>query len=128
MPGAGCLPLWLNRHLATEEVRAERQAEEARVVAEIRAIHAEHHGGYGAPRVHAELRARGGKINRKQVARLMRINHVIGRHLRRRKRTTVADKTAPPAPDLMMRDFTAKARCTRSGAATSPTQQSAPPG
>jgi hypothetical protein len=37
-------------------------------VAEILAIHAEHHGAYGAPRVHAELRARGRKINRKRVA------------------------------------------------------------
>lgn len=47
------------------------------------------------------------------MTRLTRINHVIGRHLRRRKRTSVADKTAPPAPDLMMRDFTAKALNTK---------------
>lgn len=83
------------------------------MVAEIRAVHAEHHGGCGAPRVHAELGARGRKINRKRVTRLTRINHVIGRHLRRRKRTTVADRTAPLAPDLMMRDFTAKALNTK---------------
>ncbi len=48
------------RHLATEQARAERQAEEKRTVGEIRAIHAEHHGAYGAPRVHAELQARDG--------------------------------------------------------------------
>lgn len=95
------------RHQATEEDRVERQAREAAAVAEIRAIHAEHRGAYGAPRVHAELRARGQKINRKRVTRLMRIHHIVGRHLRRTRRTTIADKTAPPAPDLMMRDFTA---------------------
>jgi transposase InsO family protein len=95
------------RHQATEEARAERRAREAVAVAEIRAIHAEHRGAYGAPRVHAELRARGQKINRKRVTRLMRIHHIVGRHLRRTRRTTIADKTAPPAPDLMMRDFTA---------------------
>ncbi len=36
---AGCY-----RHLATELARAERQAEENRTVAEIRAVHVEHHG------------------------------------------------------------------------------------
>jgi len=55
------------RHLATEQARAERRAEEKRTVSEIRAIHTEHHGAYGAPRVHAELRARGRGINRKRV-------------------------------------------------------------
>ncbi len=95
------------RHQATEEARAGRQACEAAAVAEIRAIHAEHRGAYGAPRVHAELRARGRKSNRKRVTRLMRVHHIIGRHLRRTRRTTIADKTAPPAPDLVMRDFTA---------------------
>ncbi|MEV7864266.1 IS3 family transposase [Streptomyces hirsutus] len=101
------------RHLATEQARAERQAEEKRTVSEIRAIHLEHHGAYGAPRVHAELRARGRRINRKRVTRLMRVNHIVGRHLRKRKRTTIADRTAPPAPDLVMRDFTADTLNTR---------------
>ncbi|MFJ5532664.1 IS3 family transposase [Streptomyces sp. NPDC093261] len=96
------------RHQATTQTRAARQAEQAAAVAEIREIHAEHHGAYGAPRIHAELRSRGRKINRKRVTRLMRINQIVGRHLRRTKRTTIADKTAPPTPDLLMRDFTAK--------------------
>lgn len=101
------------RHLATEQDRAERRAEEKRAVSEIRAIHAEHQGAYGAPRVHAELRARGRSINRKRVTRLMRINHIVGRHLRRKKRTTIADMAAVPVPDLVMRDFTADALNTR---------------
>lgn len=67
-----------------------------------------------APRASTrELRSLGHRINRERVARLMRINHVIGRHLRRKKRTTVADRRAPPVPDLMMRDFTASALNTR---------------
>ena len=101
------------RYLATAQERAERRAEETRTVAEIRAIHAEHQGAYGAPRVHAELRARGRGINRKRVTRLMRVNDIVGRHLRRKKRTTIADTTAPPAPDLVMRDFTADTLNTR---------------
>ncbi|MGW2822098.1 IS3 family transposase [Streptomyces sp. NPDC001443] len=105
---AGCY-----RHLATEQARAERRAEEKRTVSEIRAIHAEHQGAYGAPRVHAELHARGRRINRKRVTRPMRINHIVGRHLRKKKRTTIADRTAPLAPDLVMRDFTADTLNTR---------------
>ncbi|UXY32898.1 IS3 family transposase [Streptomyces sp. HUAS TT20] len=88
------------RHQATTQARAARQAEQAAAVAEIR-------------EVHAELRSRGRKINRKRVTRLMRIHQIVGRHLRRTKRTTIADKTAPPAPDLLMRDFTAKTLNTR---------------
>jgi transposase InsO family protein len=84
------------QHRATADARAERAFEERRTVSEIRQIHAEHQGAYGAPRVHAELRSRGRKINR-----------IVGRHLRRKKRTTIQDKTAPPVPDLVMRDFTA---------------------
>jgi putative transposase len=42
-----------------EEARVECQALEAAAVAEIRAIHAEHRGAHGAPRVHAELEGPG---------------------------------------------------------------------
>ncbi len=101
------------RHLATAQARAERHAEEKRTVNEIRAIHTAHYGAYGAPRVHAELRARGRGINRKRVTRLMRTNHIVGRHLRRKKRTTIADRAAAPVPDLVMRDFTAETLNTR---------------
>lgn len=102
-----------HRHQATAQTRAERQAKEEQTVAELRAIHAEHQGAYGAPRVHAELRARGRRINRKCVTGLMRVNRIVGCHLRRRKRTTIADKTAPPVPDLMSRDFTAQSLNTK---------------
>lgn len=37
----------------------------------------------------------------------MRIHYIVGRHPRRTRRTTIADKTALPASDLVMRDFTA---------------------
>ncbi|GAU71540.1 phage integrase [Streptomyces sp. NBRC 110611] len=37
----------------------------------------------------------------------MRMHRIEGRHLRRRKRTTVPDRLAPPAPDLVKRTFSA---------------------
>ncbi|EDY47376.1 hypothetical protein CRV15_35615 (plasmid) [Streptomyces clavuligerus] len=61
-------------------------------------IHTGHRGTYGAPRVHAEPRHRGRKVNRKRVTRLMRIHHIVGRHLHRTRRTTIADRTAPARP------------------------------
>jgi transposase InsO family protein len=39
----------------------------------------------------------------------MRGHDIVGLHLRRRKRTTLADKTAAPAPDLLGGDFSADA-------------------
>lgn len=95
--------------LAGEHARASKAADEAQLVTAIRAEHAASAGTYGVPRVHAGLRERGYAINHKRVARLMRRHHIVGVHLRRRKRTTIPDKAAAPAPDLLGRDFTAAA-------------------
>lgn len=96
-----------HRWIAGAEARAGRQAAEDVLVEEIREIHAEHRGNYGALRVHAELRGFGHTVNRKHVARLMRKHHIVGRHLRKKKRTTIPDRLAPPVADLVQRDFTA---------------------
>lgn len=95
------------RWFAGTGARAERQAEEDVLVAEIREIHAEHWGNYGALRTHAELRGFGHTVNRQRVARLMRKHDIVGRHLRKRKRTTIPDRLAPTVADLVQRDFTA---------------------
>lgn len=93
------------RWLAGAEARRARRAADDVLVEEIREIHADHKGTYGVRRIHAELRGFGHTVNLKRVERLMRVNGVEGRHLRRRKRTTVPDRLAPPAPDLVNRVF-----------------------
>ena len=93
--------------LAGAQARAAKTTAEADLLAAIRDEHAASFGAYGVPRVHAGLRAKGRRVNRKRVARLMRRHHIAGVHLRRRRRTTIPDKAAPPAPDLLGRDFTA---------------------
>ncbi|WP_413751948.1 IS3 family transposase [Streptomyces sp. R-74717] len=95
------------RWITGAEARAGRQFEEDALVEEIREIHAEHRGNYGALRVHAELRGFGHTVNHKRVARLMRKHGIVGRHLRKKKRTTIPDRLAPPVADLVQRDFTA---------------------
>jgi putative transposase len=76
---------------------------------QIRAIHTASFGTYGSPRVHAELRDPAGpflaRCSRKRVARLMRRHGLVGCHRRRRRRTTVRDPLALPAPDLVQRRF-----------------------
>lgn len=112
------------RWLAGSDARAARQAADDALVAEIREVHTTHKGTYGVRRVHAQLRGFGHTVNRKRVERLMRLHRIEGRHLRRRTRTTVPDRLAPPAPDLVQRDFTA-GYLDGSGAATSHTFRSA---
>lgn len=97
------------RWVAGAPARGERRAAADALVAEIREIHTSHRGTYGVRRIHAELRGFGHTVNRKRVERLMRREGIEGRHLRRRKRTTIPDRLAPPAPDLVRRDFTAAA-------------------
>lgn len=87
--------------------RAARQAADARLVARIRAVHLESDGTYGVPRITAELREEGERVNHKRVARVMRQAGLAGLRLRHRHRTTVADPAAAKAPDLIGRDFTA---------------------
>jgi hypothetical protein len=86
-----------------------RRAEtDAALTVEIRAAHAASRGTYGAPRVHAELAARGIQVGRKRVARLMRQAGVAGVS-RRRFITTTVRGDRRQAPDLVERNFIADA-------------------
>ncbi|CAL9666532.1 IS3 family transposase ISRhosp5 [Streptomyces sp. enrichment culture] len=88
--------------------RAARQAADARLAARIRAVHRESDGTYGVPRITAELREAGERVNHKRIARLRRAAGLAGVRLRRRHRTTTLDTAAAKAPDLVGRDFTAR--------------------
>jgi putative transposase len=75
----------------------------------IRTIHAGSHGTYGAPRVHAELKADGLPVGRKRIARLMRTAGIAGVSRRRRAPvTTRRDPERHPARDLVRRNFMAE--------------------
>jgi putative transposase len=94
---------WLDRPPAA---RAEADAV---LLRRIRTVHATARQTYGAPRVHAELRAAGERHGRKRIARLMREAGLVGAsHRRGGPVTTRRGKTDRPAPDLVDRDFTAE--------------------
>ena len=93
---------------ARRGVSARARADEE-LTGRIARIHAESRQTYGAPRVHAALRAGGVRCGSRRVARLMRVAGLVGRYRRRRARTTVADPRQVPAPNLVARDFAAPA-------------------
>ena len=86
--------------------RARTDAELSERIAE---IHRRSRATYGAPRIHAELKAQGIHVGRKRVARLMREAGLHGATRRKWMTTTVRDRNARPAPDLVNRSFTAPA-------------------
>jgi len=89
---------------------SQRRQEDERLKLRILQVWNESDRIYGAPRLHAELRLGDGiPVSRKRIARLMREQGIQGVSRRRgRVRTTVADPKAPPAPDLVKRDFSAE--------------------
>ena len=93
---------WRNRHPSAHTVA------DAALLKRIRTVHASSRETYGAPRIHAELRARGEKHGRKRIARLMRAAGLAGASRRGGSVvTTRRDRDARPAPDLVDRNFVA---------------------
>lgn len=80
------------------------------LLADLRRLHAEHHGRYGSPRMHAALRAEGRTASRGRVARLMRrhgMRALAGRRFR--PCTTDSRHHLPIAPNLLKQEFAAPA-------------------
>jgi len=84
-----------------------RTRADGELLARIRTLHASSRGTYGAPRIHAQLRREGVHVGRKRVARLMRTAGLVGVSRRKWITTTVRDRNARPAPDLVERNFVA---------------------
>lgn len=56
-----------------------RAKDEAKLIEEVKAVHAESRGTYGGPRVHEALKQRGRATSRKRVARVMREQGLVAR-------------------------------------------------
>jgi transposase InsO family protein len=101
------------RWLAGTDARAARARADAELAERIAQIHEESDGTYGVPRVTAELKDAGRRVNHKRVERVMRTCNIVGLHLRKKVRTTIPEPSATPVPDLLRRDFTAQAPNTK---------------
>jgi transposase InsO family protein len=95
-------------HAWVKRLPSRRAATDAALIAAIRAAHAASCGTYGVPRIHAELAAKGTRIGRKRVARLMTRAGLAG-VTRRRFVVTTVQGNSRQAPDLVERNFTAYA-------------------
>jgi transposase InsO family protein len=83
-----------------------RRRDDADLVEEIKAAHKAGRGAYGSPRVHRELRARGRRVGKKRVERLMRLHGIAARRKRRFRKTTDSNHQDPIAPNILDRNFT----------------------
>lgn len=80
------------------------------LLSKIREMHRASRRTYGAPRIQAALRRAGTLCSRKRVARLMRLDQLVGRRPHRRvPHTTQRDEQATPAPNRLNQEFGAPA-------------------
>ncbi len=75
----------------------------------IQAISLRSRSTYGRPRIHAELADKGIRVGGKRIAQLMHNRSICGASRRKTTITTIRDRDAKPAPDLVDRRFTADA-------------------
>jgi putative transposase len=90
---------WSNRG------RSDRERENSGLLVEIRAIHQQSKCTYGSPRITAELQDRGYQVNKKRVARLMRVDGLRPKTVRRFRVTTDSRHNHRVAPNLLNRSF-----------------------
>ncbi|GGM16046.1 transposase [Deinococcus aerophilus] len=82
-----------------------RRQEDALLQQRIQGIHVRTKGRYGAPRIHAELRAEGVRVSRKRVTRLIRASRLSGKGKRHWVRTTDSEHVLPVSLNLLERQF-----------------------
>lgn len=75
------------------------------LLSEIRVLHAQSFGAYGSPRIHQSLKQRGRGIGRERIRRLMKENRIVGRHRKKRCRTTDSNHKLPVAANLLQQNF-----------------------
>jgi putative transposase len=101
--GITIAPSTYYEHLARQPTARERS--DALLLNEIRRVHADNYGVYGARKVWLALNREGVSVARCTVERLMRADGLRGAVRGKVKRTTIADPAAHRAGDLVQRRF-----------------------
>jgi putative transposase len=84
-----------------------RAREDRRLAVLTREAHEIGRKAYGSPRVHEELKARGFRVSRKRIIRLMQEQGLKGKARQRWVKTTHSKHDLPVAPNLLDRNFQA---------------------
>jgi len=91
-----------------QRVESARRQRDRELLLQIRRVHLESRGVYGARKVHRELLRLGEACGRHRVARLMRQDGLKGCPKRRFRRLAGTAPSHPIAANLLQQDFTAK--------------------
>jgi putative transposase len=95
-------------HAARRRPPSARRRRDTELKAEIRRVHAEHFGVYGARKIWRQLHREGIAVARCTVERLMGELGLQGVRRGKPRRTTTPDAAAPRPADLVERDFSAQ--------------------
>lgn len=98
---------WLNRKPST------RKQENAKLKEAIKTTHIKNRGVYGYRRIHADIREQKYTCSLNRIHRLMKEEGIKVKTRRKFKATTDSNHTLPINPNVLERDFTAKAPNTR---------------
>lgn len=82
---------------------SQRAVDDEGLLIEIRRVHAENYGVYGARKICAQLNRKGITVGRDRVERLMRAAGIEGIRRGKARRTTIADEAAARPADLVDR-------------------------
>ena len=99
---------WAHQLKAKRTTPPGRYSDEA-LLTHMRAIHAEVKQEYGWPRMHKELLARGVRVGKERVRRLMKQHGIRAKTKRKFVVTTDSKHNLPVAPDLVQRKFNPEA-------------------
>jgi len=87
---------------------ANKRVSDEALLTHIRAIHAQVKGEYGWPKMWKELVARGIRVGKERVQKLMQRHGIRAKGKRKFVVTTDSKHDLPIAPNLLVRDFTAQ--------------------
>ena len=93
---------WLSRP------ESKRSLENGELFERIKALFYQHREVYGAPRIHKVLQQQGERCSLNRVARLMRINQLAPKTIKKFRITTDSRKSRYPAKNILNREFAAE--------------------
>lgn len=85
--------------------QSKRQKDNEIILMEIRESHKNSSRAYGSPRITEDLQANGTKCSENRVARLMRVNGIVAKTVKKFKTTTDSKHNLPIAENLLKQNF-----------------------
>ena len=85
-----------------------RYLEDYKLLEIIKGHYKKSQGTYGLPRIYAAIRKQGLKVNKKRIARLMRINKIRAKTKKKFKVTTKQDSRAKASENMLNKNFTSE--------------------